>query len=257
MTNIRERLNRGETLAGCFLSLGSALTAEIAGLAGFDWVLIDLEHGAGCEREALGQMQALGGSGCGVVVRVESHERQRIHRVLDMGADGIMAPRVDSVEDAERVVSAMRYPPEGVRGVAQMIRASGFGAEFASYAAATGSTLLGVIQIESLESLACVEQIASTPGVDVLFVGPSDLSQSMGILGQFDAPQFAAALERVAGAAETAGKAAGILIRTPEEYPRYRALGYRFIACGSDASFLNAGARRVAVSLREQIRAGL
>src|SRR3954463_16527307 len=107
---LRSRLEAGEAVLGCFLSLGSSLTAEIMGAAGYDWALIDLEHGAGGEPEALSQMQALAGTGCAALVRVEGIERQRTNRVLDFGAHGVMFPRVDTPEEAQRAVAAMRYP---------------------------------------------------------------------------------------------------------------------------------------------------
>ena len=133
MKGLKKRLRQGETLNGCWLNLGSALTAEIVGLAGFDWVLIDLEHGAGNEGDVLHQLQALEHTPTAPVIRVESHARQRIHRVLDMGAEGIMCPRINNLNEARETVSALRYPPEGGRGVAKMVRATGFGKDFTAY----------------------------------------------------------------------------------------------------------------------------
>src|SRR5918993_5641884 len=130
---LKARLQGGEALLGCFLSLGSSLTAEIMGAAGYDWGLIDLEHGAGGEPEALLQMQALQGSGCAAFVRVEGTERQRSHRVLDFGAHGIMFPRVDTPEQAEQAVAAMRYPLGGVRGLAFSNRACMYGSNLRPY----------------------------------------------------------------------------------------------------------------------------
>src|ERR1035441_5726735 len=111
MKNLKERVRKGETLFGCFLGLGSPLTAEIMGMAGYDWALIDLEHGAGDERETLFQLQALEHTSAAAIVRVESNARQRVHRVLDLGAHGIMFPRIDNAEQARHAVAAMRYPP--------------------------------------------------------------------------------------------------------------------------------------------------
>jgi 2-keto-3-deoxy-L-rhamnonate aldolase RhmA len=112
MKKLKERLLAGETLVGCFLNLGSSLTAEIMGRAGFDFAVVDLEHGSGTEADVLSQLQALEATGCGAVVRVESHHRQRAHRVLDLGAEGIMFPRVDSASGAAAAVAGLRYPPE-------------------------------------------------------------------------------------------------------------------------------------------------
>ena len=244
MKNLKQRLRSGETLAGCFLNLGSALTAEIMGRAGFDFAVIDLEHGSGTEADVLPQLQALDATGTGVIVRVESHERQRAHRVLDLGAEGIMFPRVDSPAQAAAAIAGLRYPPAGVRGVAVANRACAFGVTHREYMAHSAATLLGVVQIESEAALGAVDAIAGVDGADVLFVGPMDLTQSLGIFGEFDHPRYAAALETISGAARRHGKALGVLTGRPEDFDRYHALGFRFIASGSDGTLLNAAARR-------------
>ena len=113
MKNLKKRLKQGETLHGCWLNTGSSLTAEIVGLSGFDWVLIDLEHGAGSEKDVLYQLQALEHTKTAAIVRVESSESQRIHRVLDMGAEGIMCPKITGPEGAKKVVQGLHYPPDG------------------------------------------------------------------------------------------------------------------------------------------------
>jgi 4-hydroxy-2-oxoheptanedioate aldolase len=241
---------------GCFLNLGSSLTAEIVGRAGFDWVLIDLEHGAGFETDVLHQLQALEHTSAAAVIRVESLERQRFHRVLDLGAHGIMVPRVNDPGDARVAVAAMRYQPEGVRGVARLNRACGFGANFAGYFASANSSLLTVTQIETQESLQHLDAIAEIDGVDVLFVGPTDLSQSLGIIEQFDHPRFLDAVKATAEAARRYDKAAGILLKSPEEARKYWNLGFRFIACSSDGGLLNDGARRLAESLKSILPKG-
>ncbi len=252
MKDLRARLRNRETVLGCFLNLGSPLTAEVVGLAGFDWVLIDLEHGAGREGDLLGQLQALEHTPAAPVVRVESHERQRAHRVLDLGACGVMFPRVNTAAEAATVVAAMRYPREGVRGVAQMIRATQFGADFAEYQRQAAERLVCIAQIETPEAVENVEAIAAVEGVDVLFIGPSDLSMSMGIFGQLDHPDFLAALRRTAEAAARHGRTAGVLLREPGEMGKYRALGYRFLACGSDGGLLARAARNLAQALRNR-----
>jgi len=244
MKNLKKRLHDGETLLGCFLNLGSSLTAEIMGRAGFEFAVIDLEHGSGTEADVLTQLQALQATNAGVIVRVESHERQRAHRVLDLGAEGIMFPRVDSAPEAATAVAGLRYPPQGVRGVAAANRACEFGTTYREYMESAASTLLGVVQIESESALASVDAIAAVEGADVLFVGPMDLTQSLGILAQFDHPRYGEALEVVSAAARRHGKSLGVLMARPEDFDRYHALGFRFIACGSDGTLLNAGARR-------------
>lgn len=250
MKNLKQRVRHGETVFGCFLSLGSALTAEIMGYAGYDWALIDLEHGAGGEREALSQMQALEATGAAAVVRVESNARQRAHRVLDLGACGVMFPRIDTAEAAREAVAAMRYPPQGVRGVAFSNRACAFGSSFRPYMEASLDSLLSIVQIETPEAVAHVEAIAAVDGVDVLFIGPSDLSHSLGILGQFEDPRYKDAVEKTATAAARCGKAAGILLPKPDDLEFYRARGFTFLASGSDGVLLNNAARALVARLK-------
>jgi len=248
----RERLARGEAVLGCFLSLGSAQTAELMAAAGYDWALIDLEHGAGDERDALAQMQALATRRCITIVRVESTVRQRVHRVLDFGAHGIMFPRINSQEEAGAAVAAMRYPPAGVRGVAFSNRACAYGANFRPYLEGSAS-LLTIVQIESPAAVENADAIAAVEGVDVLFIGPSDLSHSMGILGNFEHPDFVSAVRRTAQSALSHGKHCGILLPNPKDLARYLELGYRFLASGSDAVLLNNAARALVQSLQKNL----
>ena len=176
MKNLKQKIKQGETVFGCWLNLGSPLTAEMVGRAGFDWVLIDLEHGAGEEKDVLFQLQALEHTPAAAWVRVESAERQRIHRVLDLGAEGIMCPHVSTGEEAAAVVSGMFYPPHGIRGVAKTARAAGFGNNFEQYAGTAKDTLAGIVQIETPEALHHLDEIAAVDGVDVLFIGQADLN---------------------------------------------------------------------------------
>ena len=221
------------------------------GAAGYDCSIIDLEHGAGNEQDAVLQMQALAVSGCTALVRVESTERQRVHRVLDFGAHGVMFPRIDSVAQAEAAVAAMRYPPAGVRGVASSNRACAYGANFRPYLAASAD-LFTIIQIESASALEHVESIAAADGVDMLFLGPWDLSFAMGILGEFDRPEFAEALQRTAKAASKHGKHSGILLPAGYTVAACHSLGYRLIVAGADVMLLDQAARALVQSLQNQ-----
>lgn len=256
MKNLKTRLRRGETLNGCWLNLGTSITAEIVGLAGFDWVLIDLEHGSGTEKDVLHQLQALEHTPAAPIVRVESNHKQRIHRVLDMGAEGIMCPRITTVEEASEIVSGLQYPPQGKRGVAKMIRATSFGKNFNDYYYGATENIIGIVQIETVEVLNHLDAIAALDGIDVLFIGPSDLTMALGIFGQFDHPMYQEALRATVQAAEKAGKATGILLFSSDDYKTYHDLGIRFIACGSDATFVAEGARNMAEKLNNS-RAGL
>ncbi len=249
-----QRLEGGETVLGCFLNFGSAQTAELMAAAGYEWACIDLEHGAGDEQMALGQMQALATRQCITIVRVESTARQRVHRILDFGAHGIMFPRVDTVEDARAAVAAMRYPPAGVRGVAFSNRACGYGSNSRPYMEGS-KALLTIVQVESPTAVANAEAIAAVEGVDVLFIGPADLSHSMGMLGNFDHPDFIAAIRRTAEAARSQGKHCGILLPSMKEFRKFFDLGYRVIASGSDAMLLNSAATSHVQLLHNELQA--
>jgi len=248
--SFKQRVLDGEAVLGTFLCLGDSVVAEMIGALGYDWVLIDLEHGLGSEQDALLQMQAVAPTGTTPIVRVESKAAQRIYRILDSGAQGIMCPHVDSAAEAAEVVSAMRYPPVGKRGVAKLIRGAQFGATFDTYAARCAEELLAVVQIETRAAVENVQAIARTEGVDVLFIGPSDLSMDLGIHGQFDHPLFIAAVKKITDAAKSAGKAIGILLFTPDDYAKYYQLGIRFFACEADAVFLREAALAAITKLK-------
>lgn len=251
--DLRQRALARETLLGTFLNMGSSFSAELCGQAGFNWLLIDLEHGAGSEAHLLSELQAVAGTPSTALVRVEEGTRLRIGRALDLGAPGVMVPRVESAEEARTIASYLRYPPDGSRGTALMTR----GADFASVkhdgVVAVNETVLGVFQIESPIAVAAAAEMATVDGVDVLFVGPTDLSHAMGIPGRIDEPAFEQALGTVARAAADAGKAAGVLLWDPSQYRRYADLGYTFLGISSDAQLLLGAARSALRATREQV----
>lgn len=232
--DFRKRVLAREWLVGTFLNLGSPLTVEIAGLAGFDWLLIDHEHGPGGEDTMLHQLHAASSTPAFPVVRIAANETPRFKRALDMGASGVMAPYVSTAAEAKAAVAAVRYPPHGVRGVAKFNRGAGFGGDFEEYYLHGHERLLTVVQIETPEAIANIDEIAAVDGADVLFVGPTDLSYNMGIRDQLESPQFIEAAKKVSDAAKKHGKAAGVLVHIPALVPKFRDLGYTFVALGSD-----------------------
>ncbi len=249
-SSFRARILGGETLFGTFVSSGSAVVAELCARVGFDWLVVDLEHGGGTESELLGQLQAIG-ERTAAIVRPQSAERLRVGRALDLGAHGIMVPRLETSDEVAEAISFLRFPPDGVRGVALMSRGAGFGEVVHADDAALNRRLAGVVQIESPVAVANARAMAAIDGVDVLFVGPSDLTHSMGIPGRFGEPAFEDALRAVVAAAEASGKAAGILIRSTADLDRHLALGYRFIGIGSDLNFAIDGAKATLRAARE------
>jgi len=245
-----KRLRGGDPLYGCFLSTGYPVNAELAARAGFDYVLIDLEHGMGSERDVLSQVHAISALPCAPVVRTESHDRPRVHRLLDLGVQGVMFPRVNTAAEAAACVATMRYQPEGERGVATLVRASGYGVHFAEYRDSSAESLLTILQIETAEAVANVDAIAAVEGADVLYVGPMDLTTSMGIFRQYDHPAFLDALHKTVAACRRHHRVAGILLATPGSARQYLDLGFTFLTCGTDTAFLLNGARAVNEGMR-------
>ncbi|MCA9133508.1 MAG: hypothetical protein KDA45_10155 [Planctomycetales bacterium] len=235
----REQFGR-RVLAGTFLNLGSAAAVEIAAETGFDWLLIDLEHGSGSLADLRGMLLACRGSATAPVVRIRSVEPDTVKFVLDSGAAGIMFPFISSPEEAKRAVDCVKYPPRGTRGVAGIIRATHYGRNWQQYFAEANEQSLVVVQIETPTAVEAAVDIAGVEGVDVLFVGPLDLSVSMGCPGDFTQPHFVRALEKVVAACRAKGKPCGILSR-PELVQQHIELGFQFLALGSDSGAVASG----------------
>lgn len=243
MTDLRRRILAGETLIGAFSDLGSPLAAELLGRAGMDWVVLDLEHGAATEADLLALLYAVGTTPMTPIVRAQSAERLRIGRALDLGAAGIMLPQLQSIGEVRDAVSFLRYPPIGVRGVALRTRGADMGTlSHADVARVVNERIVGIVQIESRGAVEAADEIAALDEVDVLFVGPADLSHALGVPGQFDDPAYLEALRTVVTATERHGKAAGILLYDPGVHAQHLKLGFRFIGLGSEGSYVSAGA---------------
>jgi 4-hydroxy-2-oxoheptanedioate aldolase len=251
MKNRWSGLEQGETLMGSFVSTGYPVNTELMGLAGFDFLIIDLEHGISSERDILHQLYALQNTPAIPVVRVESHEKERVHRLLDLGVQGIMFPRVDNADQARECVAAMRYPPDGVRGVATIVRAAGYGTHYNDYRVESKVNLLPIIQIESAEAVKNVDKIAAVEGIGVLFVGPMDLSTSLGIFRQYDHPLFIEALNKTLSAAKKHNRVVGILLPGVDTTRHYRDMGFRFITAGTDVLLLKTAAAQLVKELRK------
>jgi 2-keto-3-deoxy-L-rhamnonate aldolase RhmA len=246
----RQRIAARDVLLGIFLQLGSPVATEIAAQAGFDWLLVDLEHGAGSEGTLLSELQAMNGSPVHGLVRVDSGDRLRIGQALDAGAHGIMIPRITTAEHAAKVARYLRYPPQGDRGVALGTRAAGFGRVTIGELSRINDGVVGVAQIETRESVEAVDAIAAVEGLDVLFIGPSDLSVALGVPGQLDHPTFRQAVDRIVASANRHGKAVGTLLRNAQEVAPAVAQGITFLGISSEANALANGVRAVARDAR-------
>ena len=231
-TTALTRLRAPRFHLGTWLSIGSPVIAELAGLCGFDWLLFDLEHGCGDEAALFQNLQAMRGSKSAAIVRVGAPHPDLIQRVLDWGADGIMVPHVDTAAIARSVVRSVRFPPHGTRGYSRSVRACGYGMELPD----ADVQPLVLAQIESAAAVANVGEIAAVDGIDVLFVGPADLA--FDLKASASALTYEACLKAVADAARKSGKQTGILNRNEKDIPDLSVLGFTFQAVDSDLAIL-------------------
>jgi 4-hydroxy-2-oxoheptanedioate aldolase len=238
---LRARVTAGELAVGTFVGTASPVTAEVCAAAGFDYVLLDLEHGAGGEEQLRATVPAAASYGVPTIVRVESDARIRIGRALDAGAAGIMLPRLGTVADVEAAIRHLSYPARGDRGVATYNRACRFGLDPDALFRADDE-ILGIVQIESARAVADAADIAAIDGVDVLFVGPRDLSHDLGVPGRMTAETYVHALDEVLRAAQKHGKACGMLVPDGATAAARRTEGWTFLAIGSDSTLLAAAA---------------
>jgi len=219
---------------GTWLSVGSPAIAELAALCGFDWVLIDLEHGSAPENAVLEQLRALRGTPTKGIVRVPAPHADLIARMLDWGADGIMVPHVNSAREAESIVEAASYPPVGNRGFSRTVRGHQYGLRAPE---ATPLPLI-IAQIETREAVGVAKEIASVNGIDVLFIGPADLQLDLKVRPQSEPLSYSECLNRVINASKSAGKSAGILLRDAAALREHLDLGFSHIAVDGDLSIL-------------------
>lgn len=238
-----------ELLAGTFLNMGSTVSVEIAAQVGFDWLLLDCEHGSGSLADLRQLLLACKGHRTSPIVRIRSVDPDTVKFVMDSGAAGIMFPFVSSADSAEKAVKAIKYPPRGERGVAGIIRATDYGQNWKQYFDTANENSLVVVQIETEQAVHAADEIAAVEGVDVLFVGPLDLSVSLGCPGDFSQPKFIEALEHVVEVCKSHGKTPGILSK-PGFSDAHLELGFRFFALGSDSGSVIAGARQSLFEIR-------
>lgn len=232
----KQALAAGQLQIGLWQGLASPYCAEICAGAGFDWLLFDGEHSPTDIPGLLAQLQAVTGTPAHAVARPPFGEARLIKQYLDLGFETLLIPMVNSAEQAAQLVRACRYPPEGIRGVG-MSRASRWGRD-ANYVAEANREVCLLVQIETREALANLDEICRTEGVDGVFIGPADLAASLGHLGRPGHPEVVAAIEAAIASIRAAGKAPGILSADPALADRYIELGCTFVAVGTDMSLL-------------------
>nr|WP_319388010.1 HpcH/HpaI aldolase/citrate lyase family protein [uncultured Cohaesibacter sp.] len=240
MNSFKTRLKKGETQIGLWLGLGDPSVAELCGGTGFDWLLIDGEHGPNGLRDTLSQLRSIG-SKTQIVVRTRDDNRAEIKQMLDIGAQTLLVPMIESGKQAAEVVRSAKYPPHGVRGVgAALARASAYNG-IADYLQTANDEICVLLQVESKAGLDALDEILAVDGVDGVFVGPADLAADLGYLGRPGAPEVQEIVNDTLKKIRTAGKAAGILTSDQTLAQGYKELGVEFLAIGSDVGVLRGG----------------
>lgn len=241
---------RAAPMSGTWLMSGGPTTAEALGFVGFDFLVLDMEHVPIDLADAVEILRAIACTPALPLLRLPWNDQTMVKRVLDAGATNLMFPFIESAEEAQRAVSFTRYPPQGVRGVAAVHRASRFGADRA-YLAQTSRDLAVVVQLETPGALARLEEIAAVPGVDALFVGPGDLAATMGHIGNIAHDEVQNALADAARRANAIGKPVGIVGPDPRMARRFLDYGYRFVAMASDIALMTGRAGEFLAALRD------
>jgi 2-keto-3-deoxy-L-rhamnonate aldolase RhmA len=248
--SLKDALQQPKPLIGTLLTTASPEVAEVLALAGFDWLFIDLEHGSLSIQDAQRAIQAIAGR-CFAVVRVADGTAENIKRVLDTGCDGIIAPHVNSATEARRIVALAKYPPTGERSVG-LGRAQGYGLSFAEYMATANDRVAIIVQIEHVDAVANVSEILAVQGIDAIFVGPYDLSGSMGILGRVSDTRVVEAIGKVRGACTASKVPFGIFFGASEPALAAIRQGARLVAVGTDLMHMANSARKTLEALFQQ-----
>jgi 2-keto-3-deoxy-L-rhamnonate aldolase RhmA len=253
---IKQKLSQKKVSIGTWMSMAHPSIAEILAMAGYDWVVVETEHTAIDVSEALRMIIAIEQRGAVPLVRLAGIDPIQAKAVLDSGAAGVIVPMVNTKTDAELAVAMTKYPPMGTRGVG-LARAQGYGVEFDDYVQRANKDSLVIVQIEHIDAVNNIEEILSVPGIDGTFIGPYDLSMSLGIPGQLSHPKVVEAKEKVLQAVLRKGLAAGIHFVQPStalgDCEAAVKAGYTFIAMGTDILFLGDSARAMHTEIRKSV----
>ena len=246
-SSFRKRLLNGDVLVGSLITIASAEVAEIMAAVGFDWLFIDTEHSAFNASGAQKIMQAAG-PGCPCVVRVPANDDVWIKKALDSGASDIIAPQINSAAEAEAVVRMCKYPPDGTRGVG-IGRAHQYGLGFNAYMEKANKEIAVILQAETAQALRNISEIVQVPGIDAIFVGPYDLSASLGKMGQLTDPEVQQAIETITQACRTAGVRLGIFAATAKDITPFLEQNYTLLAVGTDGLLMARKAKEILQTL--------
>ena len=252
----KQALVDGRPQIGLWVGLADAYAAEILAGTGYDWLLVDGEHAPNDVRSILAQLQGIASAWSAhphrshPIVRVPVGETALIKQMLDIGAQTLLVPMVDTAEQAAQLVRAMRYPPDGIRGMGSALARASRWQAYPQYLHEANAQTCLLVQAETVEAMANLDAIAATPGVDGVFIGPADLSASMGHVGAPGHPDVQAAIADGIARIRAAGKAAGILSTTEEQAHKWLAAGALFVAVGVDTVLLSNAARALLARYR-------
>lgn len=249
-----EAIRAREPVVGSWITLRDPAVGEMKAELGFDFVLVDIEHTPTSLETVADMTRAVdaAGTGTGTIVRLPWNDPVVVKRVLDIGVSGVMAPMIGTAGEAEALIEATRYPPDGIRGVGGG-RAARYGLDLPEYFHRANEEIVVIAQIETVEGLENVEEIAAVDGLDALFVGPADLSANLGIYGRRESQEFDDAVQRVLDAADGAGTAVSTLATRPEDIERRVEAGFDFMMAGSDGGHVLSGAIRAKSAYEEAV----
>ena len=252
--SLKQKLKDNQTTIGSWITLGHSAIAEIMAKAGFDWLVIDMEHSVIELRETQEIIQTIDLTGIPAIVRVTSNDENQIKRVMDAGAHGVMVPFVNSPADAERAVASVYYPPRGKRGVG-LARGQGYGATFQGYREWLDENGLVIVMIEHIDGVNAIDEIFGVEGIDAYMIGPYDLSSSLGVPGEFDSPVVVEAIRRIREAGLRVGIPGGIHVVDPDLDAIKQRIGegFSFIGYGMDVRILDVTSRQHLTVIRENL----
>lgn len=252
VNRFKRAIKEGKAQIGLWVAMADAGCAEVCAGAGFDWLLLDGEHAPNDLRSLLAQLRAVAPYDSHPIVRLPVGETNLIKQVLEIGAQTLLIPMVETAEQAAHLVAAMQYPPHGIRGVGAALGRSGRWTRIPNYLKEAGEQLCLLVQIETQRGVENLKSIATVPGVDGVFIGPADLSASMGHLGDMAHPDVLATIDRCIGEILAAKKAPGFLMFDERLVQRYLDLGCTFVAVGADAVLLAQSADRLAAKFKSK-----
>ncbi len=243
--NLKSRLKNGEVVVGPFVNLASCALIEIAAYAGFDFVILDTEHGPLDIQTAETLCRVSAGVGISPIVRIRENDPPQVLRALDIGAEGVQVPQICTGADAESLVHAAKYAPEGMRGVSPYTRAARYFSDGPKIFERLNAESMILIHVEGVEGLENLDDIIKVPGLDVIFLGPYDLSQSLGIPGQVNDPRVVDRMREAAKQINSVGLTVGTFADGPEAANKWIEAGVRYIAMSVDTGIYLDGCRRM------------